>query len=126
MASGACLVQELKQLVRGQLDLLVTPLGRPVLAGDQSRSMDTAKIPIDERVAAFGLVRRFVVQPEVPFAVFVPCVSFEERVLVVSSGLNFAPVAVERVLAGLDETAGMRDRAVLDRIRRHEISMRAP
>jgi len=102
--------------VRGELDLLVTPLGRPVLAGDQAGPMDPAKIPIDERVTALGLVCRFVVEAEVPFGVFVPAVRFEEGVLVIRAGLNFAPVAVEHVLASVDETASIRDCALIDRI----------
>jgi hypothetical protein len=61
----------------------------------------------------------------VPFGVFIPCVAFEERVLVIRSGLSFAPVAVQRVVPSFDETPGMRDRAVVYRIRGHEISMRA-
>lgn len=98
----------------GELDLLVTPLGRPVLARDQAGSMDPAKVPIDECVSALGLVGRFVVEAEVPFGILVPGVSFEERVLIIRSGLNLAPFALEHVLASVDETPSVGDRAVID------------
>ena len=88
--------------------------------------MYPSKVPIDEGVTALGLVSRVVVEAEVSFGVFVPGVSFEKRVLVLRSGLYFAPVAVQHVLPGLDETASTRYRALIDRVRSHKASMRAP
>jgi len=64
--------------------------------------MNPPKVTIDERLPALGLVSRFLVKAEVPFAVLIPGVSFKERVLIVRSRLNFAPVAVEHVLASVD------------------------
>src|SRR6266516_2590846 len=87
--------------------------------------MDPAKVPLDERGPALGLVSRFLVQAEVPFGVFIPGVSFKERILILRSRLNVAPVTVEHILASVDQTASMRDCALIDRVRRHEISMRA-
>jgi hypothetical protein len=100
--SGARLVQPLQQLVCGELDLLVSPLGSTVLAGDQAGSMNPAKVPIYERVPALGLISRFLVKAEVPIGVLIPSVGFKERVLITRSRLNFPPVAVEYVLPSVD------------------------
>jgi hypothetical protein len=77
--SGAGLVQPLQQLVCGQLDLLMTPVGSTVLAGDQAGSMNPAKVPIYERVSALGLIGRFLVKAEVPIGVLVPSVGSKVR-----------------------------------------------
>jgi hypothetical protein len=74
--------------------------------------MDPAKVPVDERVPALGLLGRFVVEAEVPCGVFSSGVSFKERVLINRLGLNFGPVAVEHILASVDGTASMRDSAL--------------
>ena len=42
------LVQELQEPVRGELDLLVPPLGGAIVTGDDSRAMDAAKVAVDE------------------------------------------------------------------------------
>lgn len=47
----------LKQLVRCEFDRLVTPLGGPVLARDQSLPVDPTEVPIRERVPRLGLIR---------------------------------------------------------------------
>jgi len=64
--------------MRGKLDLLLAPLGRPVLAGDQPGSMDAPKIAIDERISGLGLITRFVVEAEVPFGIVIPGVALQE------------------------------------------------
>ena len=51
---------------------------------------------------------------EVPFEVVVPGVAFQERILVRGFRLNFAPVTVENVLAGVDQSAILRDCALID------------
>src|SRR5919201_159960 len=55
--SRAGRVQALQQLVRGQLDLLVAPLGGTVVAGDETHAMHPSEIPVHEGVARLGLVR---------------------------------------------------------------------
>ena len=57
-ASTGDLVEVLKQVVRGELDLLVAPLRGPVHAGDQSGAVDPAEVAVHERVAGLGLVVR--------------------------------------------------------------------
>jgi hypothetical protein len=52
--SGASPVEPLQKPVSGEFDVLMTPLGRPVVAGDQARSVDAAEVTIDERVAALS------------------------------------------------------------------------
>src|ERR1700757_1772083 len=49
-------VQPLQQIVGGQLDLLVPPLGRPVQAGDDAHPVDAPEVAVDERVPGLGLV----------------------------------------------------------------------
>ena len=105
--------------MRGELDLLVTPLGRSVLAGDKAHAMDAAKVPVDISVPTLGLIARAIGKAEMPFRVLVPGVSFQERVFILGAWLSLAPVAVEDVLAGIDEAASVRDRALIDRIRSH-------
>src|SRR5260221_9596569 len=111
---GACLVEPLQKLVRRKLDLFVAPFGRPVLAGDQPRSVDAAKIAINERVSTLGLVSRLLVEAEVPFGVVVPGVAVEERILVRRLRLNFTPVTFENVLACVDQSASVSDCALID------------
>ena len=91
-------IEQLEQLVRGELDLLVLPLARTVLARDQARSMHATEIAEDEGIATLGLVRCSVRQAEVPGRVVGPSVRLEERVLPVGGGLRVAPVAPDDVL----------------------------
>jgi hypothetical protein len=70
--SGAPLVQELQQLVRRELDLLVTPFGRSVVTGNQACAMKTTEVSVHERIARLRLICRTFCQAEVPFAVFLP------------------------------------------------------
>jgi hypothetical protein len=51
--SGARLVEELKQLVGRELDVLVTPLGGPVDTRDETAAMDPAKVALDKGIPAF-------------------------------------------------------------------------
>jgi len=111
--------------MRGKLNLLVAPLGCSVLTGDQPSSMNAAKIAIHECVSALGLIIRLVVKGEMPFGKVVPSVAFEERIFFLGFRLNFAPVTVENVLAGVDQSTSVNDCALIDGIRGHEISMRS-
>jgi hypothetical protein len=70
--SGAGSIQELQQLVSRQLDLLVAPLGRSVVAGDQAGSMEATEVPVDECVPRLGLFRSPLGETEMPLRVFVP------------------------------------------------------
>ena len=54
--SAAALVEVLEEVVGGQLDLLVAPLGGPVLAGDQAHAVEAAEVAVDEGVPSLGLV----------------------------------------------------------------------
>ena len=116
-AQALVLVEELEQLVRGELDLLVPPLRGAVLGGDQTGAMQAAKVAEDERVAGLRLVARAFGEPEMPLAVLVPRVALEERVLVGRARLDVTPVALQHVLATLDETAGARDTCTIDGVR---------
>ncbi len=110
-ASGQApvVVEVLQQLVGGELDLLVLPLGRPVVAGDQARPVEAPEVPEDEGVPRLGVVARPLGEAEVPGGVVVPRVRLEEAVLVVGARLGPAPLAAELVLVGVDEGLGLGD-----------------
>src|SRR3954451_23150661 len=71
-ASGPRAVQQLQQVVRGQLDLLVTPLRRPVVAGDDPHAVHAAEIAVHEGVAGLRLLVRSLGEREMPGAVLGP------------------------------------------------------
>ena len=75
MPPSAFSVEALQQVVRGELDGLVPPLGRAVDAGDQARAVHTAEVAVDERVAGLRLVVRALGEAEMPGGVFVPRVA---------------------------------------------------
>jgi hypothetical protein len=117
--SGAGLVEQLQQLVRGELDVLVPPLGCPVVAGDEPHPMQATEVAVDKRVPRFGLLRCTVGEAEMPLRVLVPAVRGEERVLGRGSGLNRAPVAPQDVLASLNQPLRASDAPFVDRVGRH-------
>ena len=65
-------VEQLQELVRCQLDLLVVPLGRPVVARDEPRTVDAPEVAEHECVPALRLVTSALGEPEVPRRVGVP------------------------------------------------------
>ena len=102
-----------------QLDLLVAPLGCPVLARDQPGPVQTPEVAVDERVPRLRLVGRAFGEAEVPLRILGPGVGAEEAVLVVGLRLRIAPVAVEDVLSGLDQPSCARHGTLVDPVRRH-------
>jgi len=89
--------------VGGSLNLLVSPLGGSIEAGDQAASMKTAEITVDERVSRLGLVGGAIGHPEEPARIVLPRVLLQEGVLGRGLRLNVTPVAVQDVVLGLDE-----------------------
>src|SRR5215468_1531300 len=112
-------IQALQQVVRGKLDFLVPPLGRPVLTGDDAYAVQTAEVAEDERVPGLGVILGTVGEAEMPSGVFLPRVRLEEGVLVAGAGLYLAPVAVEHVLAAVDEVLRPRHAVWVHRVRSH-------
>ena len=109
----------LQQVVGGQLDVLVPPLGGAVDARDQAGAVDPAEVAVHERVPRLGLVVGALGQAEVPRAVVVPRVPLEVGVLRLGVRLHLAPVAVQDVLPRLDQGAGVRDRGRVDVVAGH-------
>ncbi len=109
---GARAVEQLQQVVRRQLHVLVAPLGRAIDAGDQPGAVDAAEIAVHEGVAGLRLLRRPLGEAEVPFGVLVPGVGLQEGVLLAGAGLDGAPVASEDVLVGRDQAPGAADAAI--------------
>ena len=72
LPSGALRVEQLQQLVGRELDVLVAPLGGPILTRDQPRPVDATEVPVDERVPGLRLLRRPVGQSQMPLGVLVP------------------------------------------------------
>ena len=52
----------------GELDLLVAPLGRPVLTGDQPHPVNAPEVAVDEAVTRLRLVGSALREPEMPTA----------------------------------------------------------
>ena len=99
-------IETLQELMRGQLDLLVPPLGGAVVAGDQAHAVQPPEVAVHERVARLRLVVRPLGEPEVPGGVLLPGVLLEERVLLLGAGLHGVPLALEDVLLGVDQGLG--------------------
>src|SRR4051794_6355677 len=112
-------VEFLQEVVRGNLDLLVSPFRSSVDAGDQAGPMHPAEVAVHERVSRLRLVVRALGQAEVPGGVLVPRVTFEKGVTRVRVGLHLAPVAVQDVLLRLDQLARLCDSALVDLVPRH-------
>src|SRR5262249_22240096 len=89
--SRSPVVKVLQELVRGELDLLMPPLGGPVVACDDAHAMDATEIPVDKRVPGLGVVGGTVGEPEMPSGVFLPRVRLQEDVPFAGAGLNLAP-----------------------------------
>jgi hypothetical protein len=86
--------------------------------------MDPPEVADHECVAAVRLVGRPVGQAQVPGGVFVSRVLREVRVLVRGARLDLAPVAVEHVLAGLDEARDVLNGSLVEGVARHATSIR--
>jgi hypothetical protein len=108
-------VEFLQQPVGGTLNLLVSPLGRSVKAGDQAASMQTAEVTENERVSGLGLVSDAIGRSKEPARVVLPRVLLQKGVLGCGLRLNVTPVAVQDVLLGLDELASLGDSRVYSR-----------
>ena len=65
-------VEVLEELMRSELDILVTPLRGPVLTGNQARPMDAAKVPINECVSGLRIVAGTFCEPQMPLGVLIP------------------------------------------------------
>jgi nitroimidazol reductase NimA-like FMN-containing flavoprotein (pyridoxamine 5'-phosphate oxidase superfamily) len=113
--SGAGLVEELQELVHGEVDLFVPPLGRAIVARNKPGSVDTSEISVDECVARFRVLGRSAGETQMPFAVFLPRVRGEVGVFPRCPRLHLPPVAIQYVLAAFDQGARPRYRLLIDR-----------
>jgi two-component system OmpR family sensor kinase len=112
-------VKPLEELVRGELDLLVPPLGGAVMAGDQAHPVESLEIAVDKRVASLGLVGRALSQAEMPGGIVVPGVGFQERVLLPCTRLHVLPARPQHVPARVDQPLGVPDRVLVHHIGGH-------
>src|SRR5262249_50305970 len=117
--SRSLVVQVLQELVRGELDLLMPPLGGPGVACDDSPAMGRPGNPRDKRGPGPGGVGGTVGEPEMPSGVFLPRVRLQEGVPFAGAGLNLAPVAAKHVLALVDELSRPGDGLRVHGVRGH-------
>jgi hypothetical protein len=117
--SASCAVEVLQEFVGCQFNVLVAPLGRPELTGDQAYAMDAAEVPVDEAISRLGLVGRTVGESEVPFSIFIPGMRSQEDVLVLGARLTLTPVAIEDVLASVYEAPRSLNGLRVDGVRGH-------
>jgi hypothetical protein len=104
--SRARLVQQLEEIVSGELDVLVTPLCGAIDAGDPLVRWIRRKSPVDKRVAGLGFVCRSLGQPEMPCGVVLPAVGVEERVLGIRIGWT-SPQLLSSTYWRRDQLAGV-------------------
>src|SRR5436190_21315017 len=102
-------VEILEEPMSCQLDLLVTPFRGSEMAGDDAGPMDPTEIAEDEAVSRLGAVGGVNRQSQMPGRVPLPGVRREEAVLRRCIGLCLAPIAVEHVLARVDQALRVRD-----------------
>src|ERR1039457_7482599 len=74
---GGGWVEPLQQFVGCQLDRLMPPLRRAIVAGDDPGAVDAAEVADHKRVSGFGLFARAVGQAEKPLRVFLSPVALQ-------------------------------------------------
>ena len=99
--------------MRSELDLLVPPLGGPVVAGDQAHPVHPSEVAVHESVACLRLVGGALGQAEVPERVVRKFVRLQERVLLAGARLHVLPARPENVLVGVDQLLGVVDRVLV-------------
>ena len=62
----------------GELDVLVPPLGSPVVAGDERHPVQAAEVAIDKRVPCLRPVGGAIDEPQVPPGIFAPLMRLQE------------------------------------------------
>ena len=102
-----------------ELDFLVAPFGGPVHAGNQARAVDTFEVAIGEAVPRLRLLPGPFSKAEMPLGVLVPGMGLEERVFGDRARLHVSPVAVQNVLASVDEPSCPGHRAIVKRVSSH-------
>jgi hypothetical protein len=76
--------------------------------------MDPTEVSVDEAVPGLGVIVGTLGQPEMPCGVLIPGMGLQEGVLVVGAGLTIAPVAVDYVLASVNQSARLCDRLLVE------------
>jgi hypothetical protein len=102
--------------VRREFDLLVSPLGGAVVAGDQAHPVQTPEVAIHKRVARLRFISDALGQAQVSERVVRKLVRLQERVLLAGSGLHVFPAGPENVLVGVDQLLRLRDRVLVQRV----------
>jgi hypothetical protein len=113
------LIQVLKQIVRGQFDLLVTPLGCSIATCDQTHPMQTPEVPVHERMSSLRLRIGTLGEPQVPERILIPIVVGQKLVFGRRIGLAIGPTPTEHVLSAVDQRTGLLDCVRIDEVSRH-------
>jgi hypothetical protein len=111
--------------VSRKFDGLVAPFRRSILAGDETGSVDTPEITVHESVPCLDLLGGSLRQAQEPFGVLIPRMRPEVSILVFGLRLPLTPIAVEHVLAGINEFPSVGDCALVHRVLGHGISMQS-
>src|SRR3712207_5998338 len=101
--SPPLLVQAAEQVVDGLLDLVVVVLRGALLGADEGRAVELREVPVRESVTGLGLLRRLLVDREVPFGVPLVPVPLDLPVLVVGRRRGVRPLGRVVPGAGVDE-----------------------
>ena len=98
--SGALPVEQLQQLVRGQFDVLMAPLGRAIVARDEPHSVDSTEVSVDSTYRAFVSSVARSVSPRC-VCILVPRMLIRERRSRRSARGWTSPIPLQNVLARL-------------------------
>jgi hypothetical protein len=91
------------------LDIIVLVLAGAAFCGDEATAVDVLEIPIGKFVMSLGVLRFFVIDSRIPFAVFGKTVEANEFVLLLCRRLVLAPCIslVEYKSSVVDKPFGM-------------------
>lgn len=117
--SGRDGIEGLAEVLRSQLDLLVSLFRGPV---DEAIQPDlcTRGNPVDESVPRLCLIAGTLSHVEMPLGVLAPLLRPEELVLVIGGRRHFTPVAAADVPARIVLPLSSSHRRPVDRVRRHQ------
>src|SRR4051794_5330763 len=111
-------VQHSMQVRCRTLDVKVLVLARATFCSEHAATVDIFEIPIGKLVVSFGILRPFVVESQMPFAVFGKSVEANEFIFLLRGRLVLTPciALVEYESSFVDELFGM---LICSSVKRH-------
>jgi hypothetical protein len=80
----------LQEIVRGKLDLLMSPFGGPVDACDEGRPVHPPEVAEHERISGLGLISHACGEAEMPGGVLLPGMPFQKGILGIRARLHLS------------------------------------